>query len=82
MSGINAIIYYSSDIFAFAGVTEAILSTVSVFGINVVMTVVAAGLMDRLGPRVLLLVFTSVMVAALVLLGVVLKFMSVRSHLP
>jgi hypothetical protein len=36
MTGINAVIFYSTTIFGFAGVKEDILATISVTALNVV----------------------------------------------
>lgn len=55
LSGINAIFYYSTNIFTSAGVTEelAIYSTIGVGVVMVVMTLVSIPLMDRAGRRTL-----------------------------
>ena len=67
----------SSDIFQFAGVTQAILSTTLVFGLNVAMTVLSAYLIDRLGRKSLLMKGSLVMTASLFTLGAVLKLLPV-----
>lgn len=69
--GINAIMYYSTQIFAAAGggSNAAFTSSVWVGLINLVFTFVALGLVDRAGRRGLLLVGTAVQVVALVLVG-------------
>ncbi|WP_459191723.1 sugar porter family MFS transporter [Halosimplex sp. J119] len=73
ITGINAVIYYAPTILestGFGGVTS-ILATVGIGTINVVMTVVAIALVDRVGRRKLLLVGVGGMVATLAVLGTV-----------
>lgn len=56
--GINAIIYYAPEIFQTAGLTKAtssILATVGIGLVNVIFTIVAVSLLDRLGRRKMLL---------------------------
>lgn len=55
LSGINAIFYYSTDIFLSAEVPEgyAMFATMGVGAIMVIMTLVSIPLMDRLGRRTL-----------------------------
>jgi len=69
--GINAIMYYSTKIFATAGGGEnaAFTSTVWVGLINLVFTFVAIGLVDKAGRRALLLIGTAVQTIALALVG-------------
>jgi sugar porter (SP) family MFS transporter len=73
ITGINAVIYYAPTILestGFGGVTS-ILATVGIGTINVVMTVVAIALVDRVGRRRLLLVGVGGMVVTLAVLGTV-----------
>ena len=59
ITGINTVIYYAPTIFKFAGLSSssvAILASVGVGVVNVVFTVVAMQLIDRVGRRPLLLV--------------------------
>jgi SP family galactose:H+ symporter-like MFS transporter len=73
VTGINTVIYYAPTIFQFAGfksASAAILATVGVGLINVLMTVVASQLLDRVGRRPLLLVGMIGMVISLVVLGI------------
>lgn len=72
VTGINTVIYYAPTIFEFAGITSAssaILATVAVGIVNVVMTVVAIALLDRVGRRPLLLIGLAGMIFSLGLLG-------------
>ncbi len=65
MSGINAVVFYSSKIFQFAGLKQAILGTVLVGVINVIMTIVSMSLVERAGRRALLLGGTTLCAVAL-----------------
>jgi len=58
LSGINALIYYTADIFAMAGAgrTSALLQSVIVGFTNLVFTLVAMTVIDRYGRRRLLLI--------------------------
>jgi len=73
VTGINTVIYYAPTIFEFAGfksASAAILATMGVGIVNVLMTIVAMQLVDRLGRRPLLLIGLGGMVASLVFLGI------------
>ncbi|MBK8976873.1 MAG: sugar porter family MFS transporter [Planctomycetes bacterium] len=67
ITGINAIFYYSTTIFAMAGAARdvALGHAILVGIVNVVFTLVAMRLIDRLGRRPLLIIGTSVMSVAL-----------------
>jgi SP family galactose:H+ symporter-like MFS transporter len=72
ITGINTVIYYAPTIFKFAGLSSAsvaILASVGVGVVNVVFTVVAMQLIDRLGRRPLLLISLAGMAAGLIVLG-------------
>lgn len=58
LDGINAIIYYTADIFRMAGASKAsaLLQSVIIGLTNLVMTLLAMALIDRVGRRTLLLV--------------------------
>jgi sugar porter (SP) family MFS transporter len=58
LSGINAILYYLNDIFAFAGFSKvsADLQAVAVGFTNLIFTVIAMSVIDKLGRKKLLLV--------------------------
>jgi sugar porter (SP) family MFS transporter len=70
--GVNTVIYYAPTILKFAGVGtgSAITQALSVGITNVIFTIVAVVLIDRVGRRPLLIVGTCGCVAALVVLGV------------
>ncbi|KAI8144849.1 general substrate transporter [Fennellomyces sp. T-0311] len=55
LSGINAIMYYSTDIFRTSFFDDAPYVTVGVAALNVVVTVIGLALVDRLGRKFLLL---------------------------
>ncbi len=75
LSGIDAILYYAPTIFAevgFGGTYGPILATVGVGTINVLATIVAMALIDRLGRRPLLIWGLVPMAASLLFLAVAL----------
>lgn len=57
LSGINVVMYYSGDIFQVAGVdkSNALLQTISLGGINFIVTLLAIAVIDKLGRRVLMI---------------------------
>ncbi|UPV73539.1 sugar porter family MFS transporter [Halorussus limi] len=71
VTGINAVMYYAPTVLESTGFgsTTSILATVGIGVINVVMTVVAIALIDRVGRRALLLVGVGGMVVTLGVLG-------------
>jgi sugar porter (SP) family MFS transporter len=73
-TGINTVIYYAPTIFKLAGLhsnSAAILATVGVGVVNVLLTVVALELLDRVGRRPLLLYGLAGMIVSLGILGAV-----------
>jgi sugar porter (SP) family MFS transporter len=72
--GINTVIYYAPIIFQKAGfvtVSSAILATSVVGVVNVLSTIAATFLLDKLGRRTLLLIGTTIMIIALAALAMV-----------
>ncbi|HXH47748.1 MAG TPA: sugar porter family MFS transporter [Terriglobia bacterium] len=72
ITGVNAIIYYTPTILQMAGfrsASSAILATVLVGGVNLIVTIVALLLLDRVGRRPLLLLGIGGMLVSLTLLG-------------
>ncbi len=72
ITGINTVIYYAPTILKFAGLSSApaaILASVGVGIVNVVLTLVAMQLIDRVGRRPLLLVSLGGMAVSLFVLG-------------
>ncbi|MCD7035817.1 sugar porter family MFS transporter [Metabacillus sp. GX 13764] len=72
--GINAIIYYAPTIFEKAGLeaSSSILGTVGIGAVNVLMTLVAIAVIDKVGLKKLLLAGNIGMVLALLALSVIL----------
>ncbi len=77
VTGINTVIYYAPIIFqsaGFASASVAILATTGVGVVNMLMTVVALLLLDRVGRRPLLLIGIAGMVVSLGVLGTTFLF--------
>ncbi len=84
VTGINTVIYYAPTIFQFAGFTSAsvaILATVGVGVVNLLMTVVAMLLLDRVGRRPLLLTGLVGMVLSLGVLGLAFALPGLQQNL-
>jgi len=84
VTGINTVIYYAPTIFQFAGFTSAsvaILATVGVGVVNLLMTVVAMLLLDRVGRRPLLLTGLVGMVLSLGVLGLAFAVPDLQANL-
>ena len=75
ITGINAVFFYSPTIFGMAGATRdaALEQAIYVGIVNVVFTLIAMRLIDRLGRRPLLVIGTSVMALALLTNGAAFK---------
>ncbi|HET9177236.1 MAG TPA: sugar porter family MFS transporter [Terriglobia bacterium] len=72
ITGVNAIIYYTPTILQMAGfqsARSAILATVLVGGVNLLLTIAALFLLDRVGRRPLLLFGIGGMLVSLIFLG-------------
>jgi len=69
LSGINALIYYTADIFRMAGAAQssALFQSVIIGFTNLIFTLVAMTVIDRFGRKVLLLIGTSGLVVCLLL---------------
>ncbi|MGA6954979.1 MAG: sugar porter family MFS transporter, partial [Candidatus Acidiferrales bacterium] len=76
LSGINAILYYLNDIFAYAGfnAVSSDLQAVAIGATNLIFTMLAMSVIDRIGRRTLLL--TGAVGTALCLAGVAAIFLS------
>lgn len=76
ITGINAVIYYSPRFFETAGLArgEAILQSTIVGIVNVLFTIVAIALVDRIGRKPLLLTACGGMGVSFILLGAAFKF--------
>jgi sugar porter (SP) family MFS transporter len=80
--GINTVIYYAPTIFKYAGVSTsaAIGQTVFIGVTNVVFTIVAVLLLDKLGRRVFLIAGTIGVTISLVALGLFFQVPAVKAH--
>ncbi|OEK05002.1 sugar porter family MFS transporter [Roseivirga misakiensis] len=54
LSGINFILYYAPELLDTAGITDALLSSISIGGINLIFTMLGMFLIDRLGRKQLM----------------------------
>ncbi len=73
ITGINTVIYYAPEILhiaGFASSTSALLATVGIGIVNVIVTVVAVWILDKVGRKPLLLIGTAGMVVCLAILGI------------
>ncbi|XP_029958992.1 solute carrier family 2, facilitated glucose transporter member 3 isoform X1 [Salarias fasciatus] len=70
LSGINAVFYYSTNIFKTAGVTEPIYATIGAGVVNTVFTVVSLFLVERAGRRTLHLIGLGGMAVSAVLMTI------------
>ncbi|NHA44001.1 sugar porter family MFS transporter [Staphylococcus schleiferi] len=79
--GINAIIYYAPKIFAKAGLGDstAILSTVGIGVVNVLVTIVAIFIIDKVDRKKLLVIGNIGMVASLLIMSILIWIMGVNS---
>jgi sugar porter (SP) family MFS transporter len=82
--GINTVIYYAPTILSFTGLDAggALTNTVFIGVTNVVFTIVAIALLDRVGRRPLLLAGTVGLVVALVGLGLFFQLSWLQEHVP
>ncbi|XP_038905428.1 sugar transporter ERD6-like 6 isoform X2 [Benincasa hispida] len=71
LTGINAVLFYSSTIFAAAGVKSSNAATCGLGAVQVVATAVTTWLVDRAGRRILLIVSTAGMTFSLLTVSVV-----------
>ncbi|EPQ9602323.1 sugar porter family MFS transporter [Staphylococcus pseudintermedius] len=79
--GINAIIYYAPKIFATAGFGEstAILSTVGIGVVNVLVTIFAISIIDKIDRKKLLVIGNIGMVASLLIMSALIWLIGVNS---
>uniref|UniRef100_A0A671KCH9 Solute carrier family 2, facilitated glucose transporter member 3-like n=1 Tax=Sinocyclocheilus anshuiensis TaxID=1608454 RepID=A0A671KCH9_9TELE len=69
LSGINAVIYYSTKIFRYAGITEAVYATIGVGAVNTLFTVISLFLVERAGRRTLHMVGLAGMTCVILLMN-------------
>lgn len=79
--GINAIIYYAPKIFSTAGLGEstAILSTVGIGVVNVLVTIFAISIIDKIDRKKLLVIGNIGMVASLLIMSALIWLIGVNS---
>ncbi|KAK9129863.1 hypothetical protein Sjap_010350 [Stephania japonica] len=70
LSGINGILFYSSNIFKSAGISSSNVASVGLGAIQVIATGVTTWLADKAGRRLLLIISSSGMTATLLLVAV------------
>ncbi|KAL2497914.1 Sugar transporter ERD6-like 6 [Abeliophyllum distichum] len=70
LSGINGVLFYSSNIFKSAGIASSKAATFGLGAIQVIVTGITTTLMDRAGRRVLLIVSSSLMSASSLLVAI------------
>ncbi|KAL5778014.1 hypothetical protein ACOSP7_010940 [Xanthoceras sorbifolium] len=70
LSGINGVLFYSSTIFASAGVTSSNIATFGLGAVQVIATGITTWLVDRAGRRLLLIISTSGMTVSLLIVAV------------
>jgi sugar porter (SP) family MFS transporter len=82
--GVNTVIYYAPTILSFAGANagSALTQALSIGITNVIFTLAALLLVDRVGRRPLLIAGLSGLVVALIVLGVFFHFGWLHTHLP
>ncbi|KAL2662618.1 hypothetical protein AAZV13_02G050900 [Glycine max] len=69
LTGINGVFFYSSKIFASAGISSSDAATFGLGAMQVVMTGIATSLVDRSGRRMLLILSSSIMTLSLLLVA-------------
>uniref|UniRef100_A0A673HHN8 Solute carrier family 2, facilitated glucose transporter member 3-like n=1 Tax=Sinocyclocheilus rhinocerous TaxID=307959 RepID=A0A673HHN8_9TELE len=75
LSGINAVIYYSTKIFRYAGITEAVYATIGVGAVNTLFTVISLFLVERAGRRTLHMVGLAGMTVCALLMTISLELL-------
>lgn len=70
LSGINGVLFYSSNIFASAGISSSNVATFGVGAVQVIATGVTTWLVDKAGRRLLLIVSSSGMTLSLLLVAI------------
>ncbi|XP_026140283.1 solute carrier family 2, facilitated glucose transporter member 1-like isoform X2 [Carassius auratus] len=76
LSGINPVMYYSTKIFRYAGITEAVYATIGVGAVNTLFTVISLFLMERAGRRTLHMVGLAGMTVCALLMTISLEILN------
>ncbi|XP_013926856.1 PREDICTED: solute carrier family 2, facilitated glucose transporter member 1 [Thamnophis sirtalis] len=80
LSGINAVFYYSTDIFERAGVQQPVYATIGAGVVNTAFTVVSLFVVERAGRRTLHLIGLMGMALCAVLMTIALALLVSRKH--
>ncbi|TKY55824.1 Sugar transporter ERD6 6 [Spatholobus suberectus] len=70
LSGINGVLFYSTTIFANAGISSSNVATVGLGAIQVIATGIATWLVDKSGRRLLLIISSSVTTVSLLIVSI------------
>ncbi|KHN11101.1 Sugar transporter ERD6-like 6 [Glycine soja] len=70
LSGINGILFYSTTIFANAGISSSEAATVGLGAVQVIATGISTWLVDKSGRRLLLIISSSVMTVSLLIVSI------------
>ncbi|KAG1947834.1 solute carrier family 2, facilitated glucose transporter [Pimephales promelas] len=73
LSGINAVIYYSTEIFRGAGITGPVFATIGMGAVNTIFTVISLFLVERAGRRTLHMIGLAGMTVCALLMTISLK---------
>ncbi|XP_076827024.1 solute carrier family 2, facilitated glucose transporter member 3 isoform X2 [Brachyhypopomus gauderio] len=82
LSGINAVFYYSTEIFLIAGVTDPIIATIGTGVVNTIFTVVSLFLVERAGRRTLQMIGLGGMAICALIITVSLKLVMTTKREP
>ncbi|XP_027362111.1 sugar transporter ERD6-like 6 [Abrus precatorius] len=80
LSGANGVLFYSSTIFANAGISSSNTATVGLGAIQVIMTGITTWLVDKSGRRLLLIISASIMSVSLLLVSIAFYLEGVTSE--
>ncbi|XP_027345276.1 sugar transporter ERD6-like 6 isoform X2 [Abrus precatorius] len=70
LTGINGVLFYSTTIFANAGISSSDAATVGLGAIQVIATGIATWLVDKSGRRLLLIISSSIMTVSLLIVSI------------
>ncbi|XP_047329696.1 sugar transporter ERD6-like 4 [Impatiens glandulifera] len=70
LTGVNGVLFYSSTIFATAGISSSNVATCGVGAVQVIATGISTWLVDKAGRRLLLIISSSMMIISLLLVSV------------
>lgn len=74
LSGINSVIYYSTEIFDKAGISNAAVATIIVGFVNMITTILAVAFVDRVGRKPILYAGLAMMSVTLLAVGAMFQF--------